>query len=151
MQVDAREADLVEATRQQQDLLLMVFTKFRDILRDGHAEIAAFPTANGQQEGDQDSAGSPTPPHANMLANARKLVMLPMLKTHSACLMVKSATGALEGRQAWYAFTLATLRSFTRRYYRAVGAVAKQVEDDLFAEGCVPDEIRNAVLESLHL
>lgn len=61
--------------------------------------------------------------------------------------------GALEEReakQAQYAFTLATLQSFTRRYYKSVASLASQVED-MFAGDSVPEDVRSAVLESLHL
>jgi hypothetical protein len=57
----------------------------------------------------------------------------------------------VDAQKAWYMFTLATLRSFTRRYYRAVAAVAKQVQNDIFVEDSVPQDARSAVLESLHL
>ena len=56
-----------------------------------------------------------------------------------------------EAKQTWYSFMLATLQSFTRRYYRAVASLASQVEGEVFQGAAVPDDVRRAVVESLHL
>ena len=53
--------------------------------------------------------------------------------------------------RATYDYTLACLRSFARRYYRAVAAIADEVESDIFAGDDVPEEVRKAVLEGLHV
>ena len=54
-------------------------------------------------------------------------------------------------KQTWYAFMLATLQSFTRRYYKAVASIAGQVEGDIFQGDAVPEDVRTAIVESLHL
>ncbi len=61
------------------------------------------------------------------------------------------ATEQQDAKHAWYAFMLATLQSFTRRYYKAVASIAGQVEDDLFQGDAVPEDVRTAIVESLHL
>ncbi len=53
--------------------------------------------------------------------------------------------------RATYDYTLACLRSFARRYYRAVAAVADEVEANIYAGDDVPEEIRTAVLEGMHV
>ncbi|EIE25257.1 ARM repeat-containing protein [Coccomyxa subellipsoidea C-169] len=118
-QVEGRQADLDEAVQLQEALLLQVFTNFRDILLEGHAEL-------GASAAEPASGEEPDP----------------------------SAIGATEqqdAKHAWYAFMLATLQSFTRRYYKAVASIAGQVEDDLFQGDAVPEDVRTAIVESLHL
>jgi hypothetical protein len=53
--------------------------------------------------------------------------------------------------QATFDYTLAWLRAFARRYYRAVAAIAEDVERGVFPEGEVPEQIRSVVIEALHL
>ncbi|CAL8461756.1 g1287 [Coccomyxa elongata] len=118
-QVDERQGALDEAVQLQEALLLLVFTKFRDILCEGHAElgsISAQPTDNNNP--DAQEAG---------------------------------VSEQQEAKQTWYSFMLATLQSFTRRYYRAVASLASQVEGQIYQGEAVPDDVRRAVVESLHL
>lgn len=53
--------------------------------------------------------------------------------------------------KATYDYTLACLRSFARRYYRAVAVIADKVETTIFAGDDVPEEVRKACLEGLHV
>lgn len=59
--MDERQGDLDEAVQLQEALLLLVFTKFRDILCEGHAELgsAADPTADDSNP-DAQQLGMPT-------------------------------------------------------------------------------------------
>lgn len=57
---------------------------------------------------------------------------------------------AVQERRAWYKYTQAKLRGFLLRYYEPVSPLVARIENELFAEGAVPDPVREAVLEALH-
>ena len=52
---------------------------------------------------------------------------------------------------AWRTFALYSLRSFLRKYYLELAPLAGQVEDDIFADGAVAPDVREAAQLSLHL
>lgn len=61
-QVDARQSDLDEAVQLQEALLLLVFQNFRDILCEGHAEIAASAAEPAEDDdSEMPSTGLPLP------------------------------------------------------------------------------------------
>ena len=52
---------------------------------------------------------------------------------------------------AWRTFALASLSSFTRKYFLQLAPLAGSLQDEVFAEGAVAPPVREAMLLSLRL
>lgn len=59
--------------------------------------------------------------------------------------------GDKSAEAAWRTFALYSLRSFLRKYYLELAPLAGQVENDMFADGAVAPDVREAAQLSLHL
>lgn len=55
-----------------------------------------------------------------------------------------------EARKEWFAYTLAQLRAFARKYHAPAAPLLDSLENSLYAEGAVPHEIRDSLVQSLH-
>lgn len=142
-QVISKEAELSEMLEEERELLLLAFTLFRDGLAAGHAELqaaaaAAAAAAPSAAAADGAAAGEPADgaPAGDEAAGGDG--------------GVTAAAEAEAERRAWFAFTLASLRGFARRYGAAAAPLAARLQAEVFAEGATLAEVRAAVLEGLH-
>ena len=55
-----------------------------------------------------------------------------------------------ESRREWFRYTLAQLRAFARKYHGPAASFADLLEQDMFAEGKVPRDVRESLIQSLH-
>ena len=159
-QVAAEEAELREAVEEERALLLLAFTLFRDVLASGHAALetarsAATAAATAAAEAAADEAVAGLDRGANGAAAVGDTADAAAPAGGGAAAMASaSARTAAEAaeRQAWFTFTLASLRAFARRYGAAAAPLIGQLEGEIFGEGIsVPSGVREAVHEGLHL
>ena len=128
---------------EERELLLLAFTLFRDVLAAGHAELqaaaaAAAAAASSAAAPDGAAVGEPADGNATGAAAA------------GGDGGAAAAAEAEAERRAWFAFTLASLRGFARRYGAAAAPLAARLQGEIYAEGAARAEVRAAVLEGLH-
>ena len=57
---------------------------------------------------------------------------------------------AEEAKREWYQYTLAQLRAFARKYHAPAASFIETLENEVFAESKVSEDLREALLLSLH-
>ena len=174
-QLGAREQELAEARQQEQEVLRLAFSQFRGFLCRAHTDLAAAEAGQQEQQspaepsadgaGGEAGAGAAAAPGVlcqpqhyafdRPVGLAARMGMRIFQHTGAhRCSMCSVPGGAGEEQaalQATFDYTLACLRAFARRYYRAVAVIAEDVERSVFPEGEVPQEIRTVVIEALHV
>ena len=156
MQAEQSLQDREEAAQQQQEVLLLAFKRFRDLLADAvkaSMELEASGTMNGTTD---DGAGM----CARMLC-AHSLSKSKCALTSFWCwvcllifyyVLLYAGHSKQSATEAWHQFTELSLIAFTRHYFKAIATIAEKVETEIFGEDAsLKESTLKAVIDCLHV